>query len=389
MKPSSVSSTSPDHALAGTGRRGSGRAGRAADAAPRRPGCAGCRQRSGRGPRRRPARRSGVGSITVRRPVGVRDPAGQGQLDQHRGGHARGPGLIRWHRSPCRSCRRRRGAAAPRRAQHQSWPDDASARSRGTSRARTLPGLRHRSGWTSAQNRGMPPNWRSPASPRPGTMNARSFSPSSIDAVTSRSGSPESLQPRDALRRGQHAQHGDVGAAAVGEQPAAVLQRAAGGQHRVEHQHRHAGQVGRAATPCRPAARRSPRRGPARRSPSRTRAAAPARRRPCPGRPAAPAPAAAGWPAGCPRSSATGVCTGNVSTANGAGRLVHQHRGQLVQRGPERRRSRCGRRAWRSAATGPAGGPRRVRPRSINLPAVDAVVGPGRHSVDGAHVDRA
>ena len=147
----------------------------------------------------------------------------------------------------------------------------------------------------------MPPNWRSPASPRPGTMNIRSFSPSSIDGGDQAQRQAGALQPLDAVRRGQHAEHGDVGAAPVGEQPAAVLQRAAGGQHRVEHQHRQAGQVARAATPCRRAARRSPRRGPGRRSPSTTRAAARARRRPCPGRPAAPAPAAAGWPAGCPR----------------------------------------------------------------------------------------
>ena len=39
--------------------------------------------------------------------------------------------------------------------------------------------------------RGMPPNWRSPASPSPGTMNARSLSLSSMAAVTSRIGRPE------------------------------------------------------------------------------------------------------------------------------------------------------------------------------------------------------
>ncbi|GAB4594463.1 hypothetical protein MOKP4_07810 [Mycobacterium avium subsp. hominissuis] len=48
---------------------------------------------------------------------------------------------------------------------------------------------------------------------------------------------------RKAFRRGHHTQHGDVGGAATLQQPQGVRHRAAGGQHRVQHHHRPAGQL--------------------------------------------------------------------------------------------------------------------------------------------------
>lgn len=48
---------------------------------------------------------------------------------------------------------------------------------------------------------------------------------------------------RKAFRRGHHTQHGDVGGAATLQQPQGVHHRAAGGQHRVQHHHRPAGQL--------------------------------------------------------------------------------------------------------------------------------------------------
>ncbi len=76
-------------------------------------------------------------------------------------------------------------------------------------------------------------------------MNIFSLSRSSIAAVTRRSGRPERSRRSMPSGAASTQQDGDVGAAAVGQQPAAVLERAAGGQHRVEDEDRQAGQVTR------------------------------------------------------------------------------------------------------------------------------------------------
>jgi hypothetical protein len=49
------------------------------------------------------------------------------------------------------------------------------------------------------------------------------------------------VEPGDALRRGEHADDRDVGAPAFGDEAYTVLQRPAGGEHRVEDHHRDAG----------------------------------------------------------------------------------------------------------------------------------------------------
>ena len=99
------------------------------------------------------------------------------------------------------------------------------------------------------------PNRRSPASPRPGTMKARSSRRSSTAAVTTSIARPDCSMRGEALGRGEHAHAGERPGAPVVQELAGVGQRAAGGQHRVEHEHRAAGQVGGHLESCRARAR--------------------------------------------------------------------------------------------------------------------------------------
>jgi hypothetical protein len=56
---------------------------------------------------------------------------------------------------------------------------------------------------------------------------------------------PGAFQAGDALRRGEHADDRDIGASALGDEPDAMLERATGGEHRVQHHDRPVGEVDR------------------------------------------------------------------------------------------------------------------------------------------------
>ena len=87
------------------------------------------------------------------------------------------------------------------------------------------------------------PNWRSPASPRPGTMNAESLRWSSIGRGDDVHRDAGLLQPGDALRRAQGTHRRDRRRRVpLDQQLDGVDERTARGQHRVDHDHRPPGE---------------------------------------------------------------------------------------------------------------------------------------------------
>ena len=168
------------------------------------------------------------------------------------------------------------------------------------------------------------------------------------------------LQPRDALRRREQADRGDVGGAALEQQLDRRRQAAAGGEHRVEHVALAAGQVFGQPRGVRRRLAASPRRGPGRGSRPPRSAAAASCRRACRARRAGSARPAAWAPrAGCPWPAPPGYDLDRLG-AHPSGGLVGQQRDQLVDQAAEGRRVGAGVAQRRSTCAPPADGRRRA-----------------------------